>query len=277
MQTTAPHPTPETTCAESSPQPADAARVRGELTRLLCGAASAAELDAHADRFAAAIPELVPTFGFEQKNPHHDKDVWHHTLAVVAAAPAEPVLRWAALLHDIAKPQCFSFDAIRGCGHFYGHAQRGAQMAEEILARLQFDPAEKARIVQLVRHHDTAVRPEERPMKNFLRRMDAQGMRDLIALQKADLCGQANAYSRRPQRLAQAEEMLEELLREQARFSLRDLALNGDDLLALGCQGKEVGAALNACLNAVRDGRMPNERAALLEYSETIRESLRKG
>lgn len=275
MQTTA-QPTQEPTRAESGPRSADAARLRAALTQLLCAATNPAELDAHTDRFAAAIPELVPTFGFQQKNPHHDKDVWHHTLAVVAAAPAEPVLRWAALLHDIGKPQRFSLDA-HGVGHFFGHAQLGAQMAEAILTRLQFDAAEQARIVQLVRHHDTAVRPEERPMKNFLRRLDAQGMRDLIALQKADLCGQANAYSRRPQRLAQAEELLEALLQERARLSRRDLALNGDDLLALGCQGKAVGAALDACLNAVLEGRVPNERAALLEYIETIRESLQQG
>ena len=47
-------------------------------------------------------------FGFPQHNPHHDKDVWDHTIAVIESITPEPVLRWAALLHDIGKPSCFS-------------------------------------------------------------------------------------------------------------------------------------------------------------------------
>ena len=88
-------------------------------------------------------------FGFEQHNPHHDRDVWQHTVAVVAHIPPEPVLRWAALLHDVGKPPCFSLGPD-GVGHFYGHAAKSAELADAILMRLRFDTAGRTRITQPV-------------------------------------------------------------------------------------------------------------------------------
>ena len=66
------------------------------------------------------------------------RDVWQHTAAVVAHIPPEPVLRWAALLHDVGKPPCFSLGPD-GVGHFYGHAARSTELADAILTRLRFD------------------------------------------------------------------------------------------------------------------------------------------
>ena len=76
---------------------------------------------------AVPIPELRPMFGFEQHNPHHDRDVWLHTAAVVEHIPPEPVLRWAALLHDVGKPPCFSLGPD-GVGHFSGHAAKSLSL-----------------------------------------------------------------------------------------------------------------------------------------------------
>ena len=117
-----------------------AERVLSELTKLLCGQNAGAVLREFSDVLAVPIPELRPMFGFAQHNPHHDRDVWQHTVAVVEHIPPEPVLRWAALLHDVGKPPCFSLaDAGRqeygACGcdpdaaaHGYGwaHAHHAA-------------------------------------------------------------------------------------------------------------------------------------------------------
>ena len=94
-----------------------AERVQSELTKLLCGQNVDAVLREFSDVLAVPIPELRPMFGFEQHNPHHDRDVWLHTAAVVEHIPPEPVLRWAALLHDVGKPPCFSLGPD-GVGHF---------------------------------------------------------------------------------------------------------------------------------------------------------------
>lgn len=248
-------------------QASAAERIREELTQLLCGVSAAGVLEEYAEVVAVALPELAPMFGFEQKNPHHDKDVWRHTLAVVEAAPAEPVLRWTALLHDAGKPACFSLDAD-GIGHFYGHAGQSAQIADAILTRLRFDTRRHEQIVRLVRRHDTPVLPEEKQLKRLLNKLGEEDTRRLLALQKADMCGQAPMCLVRLPLLEEAGQMLNALLREKACFSLRDLAVNGDDMLRLGLQGRAVGAALDACLAAVLDGVMPNERTALLRYAQ---------
>lgn len=247
-------------------QASAAERVREELTQILCGAFAAGVLEEYAGVITVVLPELAPMFGFGQKNPHHDKDVWHHTLAVVEAAPVEPVLRWAALLHDIGKPACFSLDA-QGIGHFYGHAGQSAQLADAILARLRFDTGRRGQIVRLVRRHDTPVLPEEKQLRRLLNKLGETDTRRLIALQRADACGQAPLCRERLPLLDGAERLLEALLREKVCFSLRDLAVNGSDMLALGLRGRAVGAALDACLGAVLDGAVPNERAALLRYA----------
>ena len=249
-------------------QASAAERVREELTQLLCGASAAGVLEEYAEVVAVVLPELMPMFGFGQKNPHHDKDIWRHTLAVVEAAPAEPVLRWAALLHDVGKPACFSLDA-NGIGHFYGHAGQSAQQADAILTRLRFDTHRREQIVRLVRRHDTPVLPDEKLLKRLLNKLGEEDTRRLIALQKADTRGQAPMCFGRLPLLEEAEQTLDALLREKACFSLRDLAVNGDDMLTLGLQGKAVGTALDACLSAVLDGAVPNERAALLQHARS--------
>ena len=219
-----------------------------------------------ADVLAVPIPELRPMFGFEQHNPHHDRDVWLHTAAVVEHIPPEPVLRWAALLHDVGKPPCFSLGPD-GVGHFYGHAAKSTELAEGILTRLRFDTAGRTRITQLIRYHDLPIAPEAKPIRRLMNKLGVETVRQLFELHIADTCGQSAICAGRVETYRQAERVLDELLAADACFSLKDLAVNGDDLLALGLRGRAVGAALQACLDAVMDETLPNDRAALLGYA----------
>ncbi len=242
-----------------------AERIHAELSRLLCGDLAAQVLDEYSDVVAVILPELAPMFGFLQHNPHHDRDVWQHTLAVLAHTPRDAALRWAALLHDAGKPACFSTDQD-GVGHFYGHAKESAALADAILTRLRFDHAAKARIVTLVRYHDVPIPPDERRIKRLLAKHGADTVRDLLLLQRADTCGQPPALHTRLAEYGRAEAVLDDILRREDCFSLRTLAIRGDDLLALGLRGRAVGEVLDACLHAVIDATVPNERGALLAY-----------
>lgn len=85
---------------------------------------------------AEAVPVLKPTLGFDQHSPHHAYDVYGHTARVVAQVPSELVIRWAALLHDVGKPACFTADET-GRGHFHGHAEVGADLADQALRELK--------------------------------------------------------------------------------------------------------------------------------------------
>lgn len=247
-----------------------AERIQEELTKLFCGAGAGEILRDFVDVLGVPIPELAALVGFEQHNPHHDKDIWEHTAAVVAAIQAEPVLRWAALLHDVGKPDCFSLGED-GVGHFYGHAAHSAELANTILHRLRLDNERRERIVRLVRYHDMPFTAERRVVKRLLNKHGEEAARQLIELHRADTLGQSALCQ---PRLAVFEEMLEQintLLEEKTCFSLRDLAIRGQDVMALGLQGREIGQALRDCLEAVLEERLPNERDALLAFLQTRR------
>ena len=241
-------------------------RVREELTRLLCGPAAGRVLEAYAPVAAQVLPELVPAFGFDQRNPWHDKDVWHHTLAAVDAAPATPVLRWAALLHDLGKPACFTLDE-KGVGHFYGHGEESARLAGEILSRLRFDTDTRQKITALVALHDRPIVPERRPIRRLLARLGPEGTAQLIALHRADNAAQSPLAAGRQEELDRARAVLDQLLAEGACFQKKDLAVNGRDMLELGLRGPEIGRALDRCLEAVLAEQLPNERGVLMKLA----------
>ena len=248
-----------------------AERVREELTKLLCGSAAAPVLRQYRELAAEVLPELRPTFGFEQHNPHHCFDVWEHTLTALAAIPPQPALRWAALLHDLGKPACFFMDEA-GVGHFYGHGKESAALADSILRRLKFPNAERECIVRLIEQHDTPIPPERRAVKRRLAKLGEEDFFRLLALHRADVLAQAEINRPRLRTLDAIESLARELIAEAACLSLKDLAVNGNDLKALGFKGPALGRALADLLDAVVDERVENERAALLKLSSEIKD-----
>lgn len=247
-------------------------RIQVELTKMLCGKGIAEILHEFSDVIAVTIPEILPTFGFEQHNPHHNKDIWNHTIAVVENIRSTPVLRWAALLHDIGKPSCFSLDET-GIGHFYGHAAESTTLTEEILNRLRFDNASKSQIVKLVRYHDMPITADRKPIKRLLSKHGEETARQLIELHKADTLGQSSICQHRLKIFDEVSALMDDLLLEESCFSLKDLAISGTDMLALGFTGKNIGLVLQACLDAVLDEDIPNERTALMLFAQSKLES----
>ena len=147
-------------------------RIQVELSKMLCGSGAYVVLQEFADVIAIPIPEIEPMFGFDQYNPHHDRDIWNHTISVINSIAADPILRWAAFLHDIGKPLCFTM-SDDGIGHFYGHAKQSAIIAERILLRLRFDNASKEQIKVLVRYHDLPIAPEKKSVKRLMSKLGA--------------------------------------------------------------------------------------------------------
>lgn len=240
-------------------------RVREELCRLLCGRAVSDVLLAYSDVMCTLIPELAPCVGFEQHSRYHCYDVYEHLARSVSACRTDdPVTRFALLLHDIGKPSCFTLDE-RG-GHFRGHAEAGAALAGPVLDRLHFDGRSRRDILELIRSHDTPPEPTPRSVRRTLARLGPEQFSRLLEVARADGAAHADwAVAPRLEQLDAAGALLEQVLAEDACFTLRDLALGGGDLLALGVpEGKQVGRLLQALLDEVVDGRLPNEREALL-------------
>ena len=239
-------------------------RIREELLKLLVSKNADRVLREYADVFCVFLPEIRPLFGFAQKNPHHDYDIWEHTLHALASAPQNQVLRLCALFHDLGKPSCFSIDE-KGIGHFYGHAEKSAEMADTIMRRLHFDNETRERVVLLVRIHDVVPMPKTRQFARIRSKYGEEVLLDWLALIRADRTGQKKVIP--PEVLAstkEAEEAARTLLESEARMSLSTLAIGGNDVSMLGYRGREIGDALNFALNAVIDGGVENTKGALL-------------
>jgi tRNA nucleotidyltransferase (CCA-adding enzyme) len=239
-------------------------RVSSELGKLLLGTGAAEALSLGVGAIETVIPEISEMVGFEQHNPYHDKDVWEHTLTALASAPRDLVVRLALLLHDVAKPRCYT--NLDGVGHFHGHPAEGAGMARKILNRLRFGSATVKAVAELIYHHDNRIRADAKNIKRWLGALGERRLRLLIAVQRADSCGHSPYM--RGERLAEldaASALLDVIAESRPCVTLRELEINGGDLIAAGAeQGPAVGAALRLLLELVIDGELPNERDALL-------------
>lgn len=244
-------------------------RIWTELEKLLCGPDAAAVLRRFPEVVGVFWPEAAEMVGFEQHNIHHCYDVWEHALHALAAVPPVPVLRCAALLHDVGKPRCFTMDE-NGVGHFYGHGALSRDLANEMLRRMRCSNDFRETVVTLVEWHDRDIPRSDRAIRRALGKLGEDRLRLLIALKRADNLAQAPAYWGRQAELDRGEGILNRLIAENACVSLRQLAVNGRDLTELGFSGPAVGRALRALLDAVTEEWLPNDRAALLNAARTM-------
>ena len=244
-------------------------RCCAELRRLLCAPAEGLEpvLWAFWDVLSilpglACLGEMP---GYEQGNPHHHLDLQGHTIQAVVSVPGKEALRLAALLHDSGKPACRTVDQ-QGVAHFYGHAKESARLAEEALRKLRCENALRRQVVELVELHDLWVPPTLPSARRWLGRLGEEGLRDLLALERGDTLAHApHCRPPRLERLERGEQLLEQVLQERDCISLRELAVDGKDLLALGFSpGPALGAALGFLLEEVVEGRLENQRDSLL-------------
>ena len=244
-------------------------RILAELKGILVGPGAGELLRGFPEVFFAVLPELAPEYCFEQRNPNHIHDVWTHTSYAVDAIRPDAALRLAMLLHDVGKPEKYFTDEA-GTGHFYGHADAGSARADEILRRLKCDNATREEVVLLIAHHDMRPPQTDKGVRRLLSELGLEEFRRLIACWRADLDDRAPEIQERNLRIiGVTEKLLDGILARESCFCLRDLAVNGDDLLSLGVpRGPAVGRALNELLSLVLDGEIQNEREALLARAE---------
>lgn len=215
------------------------------------------------------LPELKQCLGFNQYNPHHNKDVFHHILEVVDYCPKDLILRLSALLHDILKPQCFSLDE-KGIGHFYGHNVKSAEKAEEILKRLKFDNSTIDRVKILVKEHSMELQ-EAKPsaVKKFISRVGLENIDRWLELKKADL--KVHSHTLDYTYLLNIENRLKNIINSKEPLSIKDLNISGKDIINLGIKpGKEIGIILNKLLELVLENPELNSKDKLIDYAERM-------
>jgi tRNA nucleotidyltransferase (CCA-adding enzyme) len=253
----------------------------GELSKLLLGAEPARALRLARDTgvLVELLPEFGPAIGFDQESRYHDLTVDEHTFAVVQAAADQgyplPV-RLAALFHDLGKPSV-GWRGNDGRLHYYakpgfaahGHDQVGAELAAQALLRLRYPNALRKQVVRIVRRHMFQPgKGDARRARRFLRRNGDELAFLLIDHKHADLLGKRGTEGEPPpldeiERLGRFREVVEQ--ERSSPHRLRDLAIDGNDLIELGFRpGPQLGRILNELLDFVVDEPARNTREQLL-------------
>ncbi len=199
-------------------------------------------------------PEMLEGVGMEQ-NKWHGYDVWRHGMECLDACPGDPILRVAAMLHDVGKPRSRAFSDKTKDWTFYDHERIGAEIADPICHRLRFSNDERARIVHLVRNHLFHYTSEwnDATVRRFIRRVGQERLEDLYRLNEADVRAKGKGDEPDLAALAALKEHVARVLAAGDALSTKDLAVDGRDLMTeLGlAPGPILGKILNALLEEV--------------------------
>ncbi len=241
-------------------------RIFTELKKLLAGGNALQVLDAYKEVIGVVIPELKPAFDCVQNNPWHIYNVYDHIIHAVDAAPKDEIIRLTMLLHDIGKPSVKTTDE-KGIDHFKFHAPVGADIAKKVLKRFKVSNEVYDKVTTLIRYHQGVENVDDIRVKRWLAKIGADYTKALFKVRISDL------YAHNPAKIGYELKKLNELLIELDEivaageaFKISDLAVNGNDLIALGYKGKEIGEKLNEILMLVVDDRLNNTKEDIVDY-----------
>lgn len=248
-------------------------RINSEFCKIALSDSFCVELLLYKDVFSLFIPELKDIFDFPQNNPWHIYDVFSHTIHAIEYCNSDDlIVRLAVFFHDFGKPHSYQ-DGEDGIRHFKGHGRISADITDSIMKRLRFDNETRNNVVELVYYHDATFEIGKKYVKRWLNKIGEKQFRRLLQVKKADNKAQnLKLSSDRIEKLSEIETLIDKVLQEEECFSLKDLAVNGKDLIGVGYKtGKELGNTLNILLQMVIDGDCPNGKEKLLQEAENLR------
>ncbi len=215
---------------------------------------------------AVVIPEFDKCMWTEQVNIHHMYNVGDHIIETLRNVRNDRILRLTMLMHDIGKPETMLMDD-EGVSHFYGHELVSAQMADKIMKRLKFDRDTMDRVCNLIKYHDERYPAEPAVIRRAIHRVGERDFPLLFEVRFADTMAQSTYMRSEKLRLIEdAKAVYEKIISDGDCVSLKNLAVGGNDLIALGIQpGRAIGVILNAMLSDVIDDPTRNNREYLLE------------
>lgn len=242
-----------------------AERIHSELCKLLLGNGVLSVLLDYSDVIATIIPEMKPCIGFNQNNKYHQYTIYDHIAHAVSNYTGKDIaVKVALLLHDIGKPCCYTED--ENGGHFHGHGNYSYDISKVVLERLRFDTATKQEVLDLVLYHDTVIEPTTKTVRRWLCKIGERRFSQLLDVRMADIKAHAEGTQEsRIERCVALGVLMTEILEQEKCFSLKDLAINGKDIISLGVpQGKQIGVILHELLEEVILDTLPNEHDVLL-------------
>ena len=227
---------------------------------------------------AAFLPEFDMMMETEQNNPHHLYSVGEHTLHALLNIPADPLLRYTMLLHDIGKPATKTTDA-QGIDHFYEHYSVSRDIADAIMRRLKFNDIEIKIIGELIEWHDYRWESPGKVTKNNICKMMGIIGRELILpllrVQRADILAQSNfKQDNKLEILSEVEKIYYEVIEMDGCMDMRDLNINGNQLMQLGIKNiREIADILQVLFWMVINEPKLNEYQYLAELAMRMKEA----
>jgi tRNA nucleotidyltransferase (CCA-adding enzyme) len=226
----------------------------------------------HKDILCKIIPEFKECIDYNQNNPYHIFTLHQHTAtALIEGDYSDPIINLSILFHDIGKPHCCTIGED-GYSHFKGHGSVSADMAEAIMKRLKFDNDTIAKVKELVFYHDATFTVERKSIKRWLNKLGEEQFRRLLRIRIADIKAQTSDFERgRIHKITDIQMLLDDILQENECFTLKDLAINGKDLIEQGIpQGRLIGEILETLLIMIIDGEIKNEKENLIHMSNIL-------
>lgn len=243
-------------------------RMRDEFSKIITAddAHSAIELLEKTGILEYLIPEWTKTKKFNQRNPHHSLTLDEHIKKVVASIEGDIELRLAALLHDIGKPQTYTLK--NGIGHFYGHEQESAVLAEKILLRMKYANKIVKNVTLLTANHlNNSKNSNKKYCKKLIEKIGYENMPKLFKLMEADRIAHKPPFDFTA--LDKLKIAYYEICNNNEPISIKDLVVNGNDMIVLGItKGKDIGETLKYLLGKVLEDPANNDREILLNFAE---------
>ncbi len=243
-----------------------AERIGSELMGIMQGRAAGPALGAFAEVLEIPIPEIAPTVGMDQGSPNHSYSVWDHTLIAMEAQLSDDLAtRLATFFHDLAKP--LVDDPSRGVFRFDGHAEASGKLARKVLARLRTPNRIASEVSAIVAAHDHRIAPENASVRHWLGKLTPTVFFKVLDLKRADMIAHGSKAASWAYKIDEIADIGRQVIESGECYDLSGLEVRGDDLLERGIDpGPAVGRALRWLLLETIEGRVANERGALLDH-----------
>lgn len=245
-------------------------RIQVELNKILLAQHPARGLQDlyNVGMYPYMLPKMCHTVEFAQNGGHHFLDVFEHSLLSVGVIERELVLRLTMLLHDIGKPFTWEENAEKGYDNFINHAYYGAEIANQVLRDLKYDNVTRKNVVELIRHHNDILLPDTVNIRKHLSNLGEEQLRRLIKVKVADLVAHDFPFQRMQfiDLFAKIEHLLDEIIERGDCCSIKNLDVGGEDMKALGLQGREIGEMLHKVLEVVLEYPEMNTHSQLMSW-----------
>lgn len=217
------------------------------------------------DIFSVVIPELLDIKGVFQNNPYHIYDVFEHTMISLNSSEKNLALRYAILFHDMGKKDTKTTDK-EGIDHFYGHPKISTEKFIKFARRMKMDKDSSERIKKLIFFHEVTLSEQSKGINKFLQLFGIEDINLLFDMKLCDILGQNLEKSDRIEFLNRLREMYEKYIKSSPVLKIKDLDINGKDLINMNFEGKIIGEILKDVLDQVSEEKLNNNSEEIMNY-----------